>query len=99
MPDDVKKENEAKLREYFEYHNALSLVKKLPEDQKDALRWYIDCGDDDFLFEGNSLIHIEMRKRSIPHEFRIRDGGQSWTYWREALPEVLEFVSDAFHQY
>jgi S-formylglutathione hydrolase FrmB len=40
-----------------------------------------------------------MRKLDIPHEFRIRDGVHSWVYWREALPDVLGFVSDAFHQY
>lgn len=84
---------------YFQQHSALELVNSLPDDQKSAVRWYIDCGDDDFLYEGNSLIHIAMRKRDIPHEFRIRDGGHSWTYWRESLPEVLRFVSQAFHQY
>ena len=55
--------------------------------------------DDDFLFEGNSLVHIALRKKEVPHEFRIRNGGHTWAYWREALPTVLGFVSDAFHQY
>jgi enterochelin esterase-like enzyme len=32
-----------------------------------------------------------MRKREIPHEFRIHDGGHTWTYWRKALPTVLAF--------
>ncbi len=54
--------------------------------------------DDDFLYEGNSLVHIAMRKKEIPHEFRVRDGGHKWSYWREALPTVLSFVSQAFHQ-
>jgi enterochelin esterase-like enzyme len=40
-----------------------------------------------------------MRKKDIPHEFRIRDGAHNWTYWREALPTVLEFVSQSFHQF
>jgi enterochelin esterase-like enzyme len=40
-----------------------------------------------------------MRKKEIPHEFRVRDGGHTWTYWRASLPSVLEFVSEAFHQY
>ena len=71
----------------------------MPDDQKKAVRWFIDCGDDDFLYEGNSLVHIEMRKKEIPHEFRIRDGAHNWTYWRESLPVVLSFISDAFHQY
>jgi enterochelin esterase-like enzyme len=44
-------------------------------------------------------VHIALRKKEIPHEFRVRDGGHTWTYWRAALPEVLHFVSQAFHQY
>jgi len=85
--------------EWYNKYSALELIKNMPDDQKKAVRWYIDCGDDDFLYEGNSLIHIEMRKREIPHEFRVRDGAHNWTYWRESLPEVLSFISDAFHQY
>ena len=90
---------ETELREYYENHNAISLIESLPSIKLKSVRWYIDCGDDDFLFEGNSLVHIAMTKRNIPHEFRIRDGAHNWTYWRESLPEVLKFVSDAFHQY
>ena len=91
--------SEEQLASYFRDHSAVELVRALPVDQVSSVRWYIDCGDDDFLYEGNSLVHIEMRKRDIPHEFRIRDGGHTWTYWREALPDVLQFVSQAFHQY
>ena len=99
----VKKNNpeitdEAIIKAYYEKHNAIDLVNKMPDEQKKAVRWYIDCGDDDFLYEGNCLIHIAMRKRDIPHEFRVRDGVHNWTYWRDALPKVLEFVSEEFHQ-
>ena len=91
--------SEADLQAYYNRHSGVALVESVPDDQREALRWYFDCGDDDFLFEANSLVHIAMRKREIPHEFRIRDGGHTWTYWRESLPTVLEFVSAAFHQY
>ncbi|HYW95797.1 MAG TPA: alpha/beta hydrolase-fold protein, partial [Bacteroidales bacterium] len=84
---------------YWQQHDAVWLVNNLPADQVKAVRWYIDCGDDDFLYEGNSLLHIALRKKEIPHEYRVRDGHHSWTYWRASLPEVLGFVSDAFHQY
>jgi len=90
---------EAQAQSYYERHNALSLIKNMPGDQKEAVRWYIDCGDDDFLFEGNSLVHIAMKKNQVPHEYRVREGGHTWTYWRESLPDVLHFVSQAFHQY
>lgn len=84
---------------YFSKYSALQLIPNAPDSTKKSVRWYIDCGDDDFLYEGNSLAHIAMRKKDIPHEFRIRQGGHTWTYWRQALPDVLEFVSMAFHQY
>jgi enterochelin esterase-like enzyme len=84
---------------YFKRYSVLSLIQNMPDDQKKAVRWYIDCGDDDFLYEGNSLVHIAMRQKEIPHEFRIRDGVHSWVYWRSALPTVLEFVSMGFHQF
>lgn len=93
------KATDAELEAYFKKHNAINLVNDIKDDQKKAVRWYIDCGDDDFLYEGNSLIHIAMKKKEIPHEFRIREGAHTWTYWRTALPDVLHFVSQAFHQY
>jgi len=84
---------------YFKQYSVLNLIENMPDDQKKAVRWYIDCGDDDFLYEGNCLVHIAMRQKEIPHEFRIRDGVHSWTYWRASLPNVLEFVSMGFHQF
>lgn len=103
MKSQMKRRNmkgsEEEIKSWYLKHSAVELIKAMPEDQINAVRWYIDCGDDDFLYEGNSLVHIAMRKKEIPHEFRIRNGAHSWTYWRESLPEVLSFVSDAFHQF
>lgn len=90
--------SDQQLESYLDQHNALRLIETMPTDQVKSVRWFIDCGDDDFLYEGNSLIHIAMKKKSIPHEYRVRDGGHGWTYWRDALPVVLDFVSQAFHQ-
>ena len=90
---------DAEVEAYYNQQSALALIENIPDDQKSAVRWYIDCGDDDFLYEGNALVHTGMRKNEIPHEFRTRDGGHSWAYWRTALPEVLAFISQAFHQY
>jgi enterochelin esterase-like enzyme len=87
------------IEDYYQQYSALELVNNLSAEQLNSVRWFIDCGDDDFLYEGNSLIHISMRKKEVKHEYRVRDGAHNWTYWRESLPEVLYFVSQAFHQY
>ncbi len=91
--------SETKMNEWYEKYSVTEMVNNLPEEDLKAVRWFIDCGDDDFLFEGNALVHIALKKRNIPHEYRVRDGAHNWTYWRESLPEVLRFVSDGFHQH
>lgn len=83
---------------YYKQHSAVQLVQDMPAEDLKSVRWFIDCGDDDFLYEGNSLVHIAMRKREIPHEYRVRDGGHRWSYWRASLPKVLSFASESFHQ-
>ena len=90
--------DETKLQAYYERHSALVQLDKIKLEDVKSVKWYFDCGDDDFLFEGNSLVHIAFRKKEIPHEFRIRDGAHNWTYWRTSLPDVLSFVSDTFRQ-
>ncbi|MDR1602400.1 MAG: esterase family protein, partial [Tannerella sp.] len=69
----------------------LDLIKRV--------RWYISCGDDDFLYRDNSLMHVLFREKGIPHEYRVKDGGHTWTYWRMELPLVMEFISKSFTQF
>ncbi|MDR3251722.1 MAG: esterase family protein [Tannerella sp.] len=95
IPDD-------KIESYCKLHDVESVLKDASEDKLKlikSVRWYISCGDDDFLYEGNSLMHICFRKNNIPHEYRVKDGGHTWTYWRMELPLVMEFVSASFTQY
>ena len=103
MNDFAQRENmtfkESDLEPFLNKNNPLRIVDKMNAKEINSVRWYIDCGDDDFLYEGNSQMHIKMRNKNINHEFRIRDGGHTWTYWRTALPTVLEFISQGFHQY
>lgn len=88
--------SDSQIEEWYYRQSVLELINAMPENRKNSVRWYIDCGDDDHIpnvYEGNCLIHIAMRKKEILHEFRIGDGGHTWNYWRSALPKVLEFVS------
>lgn len=86
------------LEDFLNTNNPLRIIDQMDTKDINTVRWYIDCGDDDFLYEGNSHMHIKMRDKKVNHEFRIRDGGHSWTYWRTALPNVLSFISDHFHR-
>lgn len=87
-----------RVSEHFKKYNPIHLAAGAKPDQFKDNRFYIDCGDDDFLYKGNSMLHIALRDHKIAHEFRIRDGGHTWTYWRTGLPEGLKFIGASFHR-
>lgn len=89
---------EARLNEHYRKNSVLDIVKNANAEDLKKVRFYIDCGDDDFLIKGNMALHSLMIDKGIPHEFRVRDGGHTWTYWRTALPEVLKFVGESFRR-
>ncbi|HOT68777.1 MAG TPA: alpha/beta hydrolase-fold protein [Candidatus Saccharicenans sp.] len=85
-----------RLTPHFQSYNPLQLVKMLPVDKIKQVRFYLDCGDDDFLYKGNAALHVAMRDRKIPHEARMRDGGHTWSYWRTGILDGLKFISASF---
>ena len=91
-------EGDARITDHVKDNLALFLAESQDAEQLKTVKWYIDCGDDDFLINGNMELHRIMTEREIPHEFRVRDGAHNWTYCRTALPEVLKFVSASFHR-
>ena len=90
------KEGDNRITGFWNQNSVLYLVNHLPEEQKKSVRFYLDIGDDDHLYKGNSLLHIVMRDLNIPHEYRVRNGMHNWEYWRTGLPDVLAFVSESF---
>ena len=79
--------------------SCVDYVTNADDKTKEALRtvaWYVDCGDDDFLFECNMNLVLAMRKAGVPYQLRVRDGGHTWEYWHSALYDALPFVSRIF---
>ncbi|ULQ52732.1 alpha/beta hydrolase [Flavihumibacter fluvii] len=88
----------ARLTDTWHKNSTLELAKTLPEETLKKVRWYFDCGDQDFLYEGNALMHITLRKRKIQHEFRMRAGTHQWSYWRDGLIPALQFIGQSFNR-
>ncbi len=84
--------------DYWKAHSPLHLLDSVDYDKLKSIRYYIDCGDDDFLYKGNSALHVKMRDLGIPHEYRVRQGGHQWSYWRTGLYDGLIFISEKFHR-
>ena len=81
------------------YNNStLKLVETKPADELKKIRYWIDCGDDDFLTKGNCLLHILLTDKQVPHEYRVRDGEHNWTYWRTGIVDALAFIGKSFSQ-
>lgn len=81
------------------YDNSiLKLVEKETPANLSKVRYWIDCGDDDWLTKGNCLLHLALADKNVPHEFRVRNGVHSWSYWRTGITDALQFIGQSFHQ-
>jgi len=63
-----------------------------------TVRWFIDIGDDDFLFDQDIQLYQTMRSKRIPCELRVRNGGHTWQYWNTALRTSLPFAAESFNK-
>jgi enterochelin esterase-like enzyme len=88
----------ARLTDHYKSYAPLHLVKNGNTEELKRVRYFIDCGDKDFLIKGNMALHAALIDQQVPHEFRVRQGAHEWTYWRESLPQVFAFVSEGFHR-
>ena len=88
----------ARLTDTWYQNSVLKLVETAKVDDLKKVRWWIDCGDGDFLIRGNLKLAEGLVDRGVPYEFRIRDGVHDWTYWRTGIVDALRFIGVSFRQ-
>ncbi len=74
------------------------MAKIYPNEKLSEVKYYIDCGDKDKLIVGNCNLHMILKSRGVPHEFRVREGDHNWDYWRTGIFDGLKFVGKVFHR-
>ena len=98
----ITRDPDARRRVFMESavaNNNITAIENATKEQCAEItkvRWFIDVGDDDFLFDNNMEFIKAMRKKRIPYQLRVRDGGHTWQYWQQALCIALPFVSESF---
>ena len=87
------------VQESVREHSAVRFMENADEKTLNRLRtvkWFFDCGDDDFLLDANVRMHQLMRDNKIKDELRVRNGQHNWEYWHQALRMALPFVTRSF---
>lgn len=75
-----------------------TIIEHKTKQQLSEVKYWIDCGDDDFLTVGNSRLHAALIQKGVPHEFRMRDGDHTWDYWRSGIIPALSFIGKNFRR-
>ncbi|MGH2564154.1 MAG: alpha/beta hydrolase, partial [Ginsengibacter sp.] len=85
-----------RLNKYWYKNSILQLVSKNSKEDLAMVRYWIDCGDDDDFIKGNCFLHIALKEKEVPHQFRVREGMHSWEYWRSGITDALKFIGERF---
>lgn len=57
---------------------------------------FIECGDDDYLLDGNIEVAQLLIEKKAKIEFRVFDGSHTPQYWRDKVDDILMFVGEKF---
>jgi S-formylglutathione hydrolase FrmB len=82
---------------HWNANNPFLLARKNAAALK-TLAIYFNCGqDDNYGFEkGAAVLHEELQKLGVKHEYHLYPGDHSFTYFMTHFTEVMEFHSRAF---
>lgn len=95
----VPRKDDAAFQQSVTDNSPVQILEGLSDEELAPLRtvrWWLDCGDDDFLYACNIRFYALMRERRIPLQYRMRDGGHTWHYWQTGLAPILTFLSTGF---
>ena len=80
-------------------NNPALFVENATAEEVDNLRnvsWYVDCADNDYVYEGNIQFFMAMKSKGIPLDYRMRSGVHGWYYWVTGFAPILHFLSILF---
>lgn len=88
-----------RLTSHWKTHSVLQQAREINASELSDVRYYITSGDDDpGISTATAELHIILKNRGVPHEYRVYDGGHTWNYWRKTFPEAVRFISDEFQR-
>jgi enterochelin esterase-like enzyme len=86
-----------RLTDHWQAHSIHRQASERRLSDLSKVKYYITSGDDDAgISEATAQLHIILKNRDVPHEYRVYDGGHTWEYWRKTFPEAVQFISDEF---
>ncbi|HEX6971367.1 MAG TPA: alpha/beta hydrolase family protein [Limnochordia bacterium] len=59
-------------------------------------RLRFDCGEEDYLLDGNRALHTRLQELGIEHTYVEYPGAHTWDYWARHVPETLRFADAWF---
>ncbi len=87
-----------RLTDHYKSYDPFRLAEATDPERFKTLQLYLDCGDQDFRNEGVALFHIRLRQLNIAHQYRVRAGGHTWSYWRSGFAAAMQFIGSVFRR-
>lgn len=76
--------------EIWDEHTVINLV---PQIDGSVYNITFDCGVDDFFFDVNNAMHQALLEAGVSHDYTVRPGAHTASYWANSLPFHLLFFS------
>ncbi|HEX6891051.1 MAG TPA: alpha/beta hydrolase-fold protein [Chryseolinea sp.] len=80
-------------RYYSKKFKSEEVINYLKKNRKKLPPFRFDCGVDDPLIKSNRLLHAQLERLGIPHEYAEYRGGHSNDYWNQNIGKTLLYFA------
>lgn len=80
-------------RDAWDDHVVIEMLNKVKPNN---LKFFIDCGTEDFFYNVNQKLHEKMTYLNIPHAFVSMPGKHNWDYWSQSILLQMAFFDNYF---
>lgn len=83
----------AENKDVWDQHVVIEMLHLI---KPNSLKFFIDCGTDDFFYTVNQKLHEKMTYLNIPHAFVSMPGKHNWEYWSQSVLLQMAYFDDFF---
>ncbi|MDO9154206.1 MAG: alpha/beta hydrolase-fold protein [Paludibacter sp.] len=95
----IDKQGNHRLTDYYKNNSPFYLFKNIKLEELKRIKFYIVNGDkENTLCRSNEELHILLLQQQVPHFYNVKAGGHEFSFWRDCLPEALNFANVGFNK-
>jgi enterochelin esterase-like enzyme len=94
----VQSQEEDRITQHWINNNPYHIIDSSNSTKLQSTNWYVDCGQQDYLFDANVALHNHFTKYNINHVYQVHPGEHNWDYWKKSFIRAMVYWGEILEE-